>query len=86
MGLLLLSGCATKVLNGPVATFTAQDLAAQLQAGPGLELAGAGLFTELMRAHVIDAVVQNPPAEVQTKCGAALWGLLVRAGRRMPGL
>lgn len=63
-----------------------QDLGGKLLAGPGLEVKGAGLFTEAARLHVLDSVIQNLPTAVKQACGEVLLGILLRAGRRLPGL
>lgn len=63
-----------------------QDLGAKLLAGPGLDVAGSGLFTEAARLHVLDTVVQNLPPQVKQACGEVLMSLMLRAGSRLPGL
>lgn len=58
----------------------------KLQQGPGLKVEGGGLITEAARLHVLDSLVQNIPEPVKASCGAVLFDLMLRAGRRAPGL
>lgn len=58
----------------------------KLQQGPGLKVEGGGLITEAARLHVLDSIVNNIPIEVKSSCGMVLFDLMLRAGKRVPGL
>ena len=63
-----------------------QDLGAKLLAGPGLDVPGAGIFTEAARLHVLDSLIANLPTAIKQSCGEVLLTILLRAGSRLPGL
>lgn len=58
----------------------------QVQASVGLVTPAGGLFTEAARLHILDVLSQSFPPELQAACGQVFFDLLLRAGKRFPGL